>query len=244
MEKYLFSLPVGHIPLAVWPESQFICNINCTALQRSLQEMRLSISPADRPNSCKSNAAHHFQLGHIPVIYLCSLHTWLLEHSSWLQSRIWKNCSWQIQPPASFAAVLRIHQYMYQALCWLPNDLWVNFQDLVPSSQKHLCELGNISNICRVLMVFSSDSSSYHPKRIRSMDNFAAPAPFPWLKDNSTVIEPEGKQASMGFSYPIRLAFAWVKGDMGLLHSPRLLYATQNFELGNWSRVLHYPFPT
>lgn len=76
-------------------------------------------------------------------MYLCSLHTRLLEqHSSWLQSRIWKNCSWQMQPPASFAAVLRKHQSMYQALCWLPNDLWVNFQGLVLSSQKHLCELG------------------------------------------------------------------------------------------------------
>lgn len=144
MEKYLFSLPVGHIPLAVRPESQFICNINCNALQRSLQEMRLSISPADiGPTTCKSNAAHHFQLGPILVTYLCSLHTWLLEqHLSWLQSRIWKNCSWQMQPPASFAAVLRKHQSMYQALCWLPNDLWVNFQGLALRSQKHLCELG------------------------------------------------------------------------------------------------------
>lgn len=47
-----------------------------------------------------------------------------------------------MQPPASFAAVLRKHQSMHQALYWLPNDLWVNFQGLGLGSQKHFCELG------------------------------------------------------------------------------------------------------
>lgn len=45
-----------------------------------------------------------------------------------------------MQPPASFAAVLRKHQSVHHALSWLPNDLWVNFQGL--GSQKHLCESG------------------------------------------------------------------------------------------------------
>lgn len=45
-----------------------------------------------------------------------------------------------MQPPASFAAILRKHQSMHQALSWLLNDLWVNFQGL--GSQKHLCESG------------------------------------------------------------------------------------------------------
>jgi len=48
-----------------------------------------------------------------------------------------------MQPLASFAAVLRKHQSMHQTLCWLPDDLWVNFQGLELGFQMHLCELGN-----------------------------------------------------------------------------------------------------
>lgn len=135
--------------------------------------MRLSISPADiGPTTCTSNTAHHFQLGHIPVIYLsaCILDYWNNIHPGFKAESgrtaagrcnhllPLQQFSENINPcTRHFAGSLMISESICRALCWVLRSTYVSW--------------GNVSNVCRALMVSSLDSSSYHPKRIRSMGN-------------------------------------------------------------------------
>lgn len=149
-----------------------------------------------------------------------------------------------MQPHTSFAAVLRIHQSMHQALCCLPNDLsgsifecwgWILRSAYVSQGKCQQCPY--------TLDGLHLGSQLPLSQEDQFMGNSAAWAPYtppleavPLLKKNSTVIEPERNQALMEVSCPIRLAFAQVKvSGVAPCSKASLCNSCKTFQVGSQS---------
>lgn len=128
------------------------------------------------PLPAKSTASHHFQLGPVLLRCLCILDYYNNLHPG-LKAGSEKAAAGRhgrLLPLQQFSENINPCTRHFAGSLMVSGSIFKGWGRVLRSTY---VSRGNISNVCTAVMVSSSDSSSYHPKRIRSMGNSEAQAP-------------------------------------------------------------------